>query len=136
MKTSIKKIFFSVSIILLMMIPVVTLAQSIKSYNFLEPDVLLGKKPASIEDFAGLLFTTLLSFTVLASVFMIVYGGVQYIFSEAINKKSEAKRHITDALLGLLLALTAWLILNSINPKLVQGWQMGIQPSTGAAPQK
>jgi RHS repeat-associated protein len=50
---------------------------------------------------------------------MIVIGGFQYISSDAIMKKSEGKQRIQDAVIGLVLVISAWLILNTINPNLV-----------------
>ena len=53
------------------------------------------------------------------AVIMIVLGGVQYLSTDAINQKSEGRKKIGNALWGLLLAALAWLILNTINPKLL-----------------
>ncbi len=54
------------------------------------------------------------------AVVMIVYGGIQYMSTDAFSGKSEAKDTIEHALWGLMLAISAWLILNTINPKLVE----------------
>jgi len=54
------------------------------------------------------------------AVLMIVIGGIQYIGSGmSPSGKEDAKDRITSAILGLLLALGAYLILNTINPNLV-----------------
>jgi hypothetical protein len=54
------------------------------------------------------------------AVLMIVVGGIQYIGSGmSPSGKSDAKDRITNAVLGLLLALLSWLILNTIDPNLV-----------------
>jgi len=54
------------------------------------------------------------------AVLMIVIGGLEYISSAANpNLKTSAKTRIWAAIGGLLIALTAWLILNTINPDLV-----------------
>lgn len=50
----------------------------------------------------------------------LVRGGVTYMVSGAVSTKDEAKSIITDALVGLLLALTSALIINIINPQLIQ----------------
>jgi hypothetical protein len=50
------------------------------------------------------------------AVIMIVIGGVQYISTDAIQGKSEGKEKIQNALYGLLLAIGAFIILNSVNP--------------------
>lgn len=51
-------------------------------------------------------------------VVMIVLGGVQYMTTDAISKKEGGKEMITNSILGLVLALASWLILNAINPNL------------------
>ena len=53
------------------------------------------------------------------AVIMLIYAGVKYISTDAFGGKEEAKGIIEDALWGLLLAMSAWLILNTINPNLV-----------------
>jgi hypothetical protein len=49
----------------------------------------------------------------------IIYGGVVYISTDAIEGKSDGKQHIQDALWGLLLIISSWVILYTINPKLI-----------------
>ncbi len=63
------------------------------------------------------------------AVLMIVIGGVQYIGGAANpSARSEAKGKITNAIFGLLLALSAWLILYIINPDLLKKAGGGIVP--------
>jgi len=54
------------------------------------------------------------------AILMIVLSGFQYMLSVKGGGKEEAKNRIYDAVFGLLLALAAWLILNTINPDLTQ----------------
>lgn len=56
----------------------------------------------------------------LLSVLMIVIGGLQYMTTDATGGKSQARDRITRAIGGLLLALSAYIILNTINPSLVE----------------
>ncbi len=53
------------------------------------------------------------------SVLMIVIGGIEYMSTVNIGEKEGAKDRITSALFGILLALASYLILKTINPKLV-----------------
>jgi hypothetical protein len=53
------------------------------------------------------------------AVLMIIFGGIKYMSTDAFGGKSEAKATIEHAIWGLLLAMSAWLILNTVNPKLV-----------------
>lgn len=46
-------------------------------------------------------------------------SGIQYMVSGAVDQKSAAKGRIVDALVGVGLALSAYLILNIINPNLL-----------------
>lgn len=50
---------------------------------------------------------------------MIIIGGIQYMTSELMSSKESAKESITHAIFGFLLALSAYLILNTLNPDLL-----------------
>ena len=54
------------------------------------------------------------------AVIMIVVGGIEYMTSELVSSKEHGKGQMTQAVLGLILALGAWLILNQLNPKLLE----------------
>ncbi len=51
------------------------------------------------------------------AVIMIVIGGIQYLSTDAVSGKSEGKQRIVNALVGLLLAIASYIILNTINPQ-------------------
>jgi hypothetical protein len=53
------------------------------------------------------------------AVLMIVIGGIQYVSSDAIGGKSDGKQRIQDAIIGLLLAFMSYLLLNTLNPDLL-----------------
>lgn len=61
------------------------------------------------------------------AVVMLVVGGVQYMTTDALAGKTNARETITKALLGLILALGSYLILRTINPNLLN-IEPGIQP--------
>ena len=65
-------------------------------------------------------FRVALSLGAILAVMRIAWGGYQYMWSEATDKKSKAKEILGDVVIGLLLLLSAWLILNQINPKLLE----------------
>lgn len=50
----------------------------------------------------------------------LVQGGIIYMVSGAVDQKGKAKEIITDALIGLVLALSSALILNIINPQIAE----------------
>jgi hypothetical protein len=57
----------------------------------------------------------------IAAMFMIMFGGYTYLLSAGNNAgMDKAKGFITDAIIGLILALTAYLILYIINPDLLE----------------
>ncbi len=54
------------------------------------------------------------------AVVMIVIGGIQYMTSELISSKEAGRSRITQAILGLLLALGSYALLNTINPEILK----------------
>ncbi len=54
------------------------------------------------------------------SVIMIVIGGIEYMTSELVSSKEAGKERMTHAILGLLVALGAYALLNTINPNLLK----------------
>lgn len=56
----------------------------------------------------------------LLAVVMIVVGGIKYMSTDAITGKEEGRQTIQNAVLGLLLALGSFIILNSIDPDLTR----------------
>lgn len=53
------------------------------------------------------------------AVLRIMMGGIKYMTSDAFESKSDAKETINNALIGLLLAISAYIILYTLNPNLV-----------------
>lgn len=52
------------------------------------------------------------------AVVMLAIGGFKYMTTDSAFKLGDAKEQITNAIIGLLIVLTAVLILNTINPQL------------------
>jgi hypothetical protein len=62
---------------------------------------------------------------------MIIIGGIQYVSTDSWNGKDLGKKRIQAALGGLILALSSFLILNSIDPSLTYlNFAKGLQPVT------
>jgi hypothetical protein len=53
-------------------------------------------------------------------VIMFTWAGIEYIVSESMGGKSDAKARIKGALTGLAIALVSYILLNTINPKLLE----------------
>ena len=64
------------------------------------------------------LYALSIGIAALLAVIKIIIGGVKWMLTDIVTQKSEAKKDITGALLGLLVVLGAVLILNVINPEL------------------
>lgn len=94
------------------------------SYKFLAPlpglDFLnLAGDNCPLGTYISTFFSLFLGVVGVLAFLMIVIGGIEYMTAEAISSKREGKERIQNAILGLLLALASWLILNTINPKLL-----------------
>jgi hypothetical protein len=77
-------------------------------------------KEVNFKDYVQYLFNLLIGIAAVSAVFMIVLGGFQYMTSDAYNTKSEGLAKAKNAILGLLLVLCSFLILQTIDPRLVQ----------------
>lgn len=66
------------------------------------------------------LFTIGVAISTGLAVIMIVFGGLQYVTADSIGGKGGGKEKIQDALLGLLLAFSAYILLKQISPDLVK----------------
>jgi hypothetical protein len=63
-------------------------------------------------------------------VIMFTWAGIEYIISESMNTKGDAKKRITAALIGLAIALLSYLLLYTINPNLLKIQDLSTQVST------
>jgi len=80
-----------------------------------------GETP-SLSSYFQWIFVFGISIAGILAVLMMVIGGIQYVTAYGNPGQVErGKDRITQALLGLLLAVTAWLILYTINPDLAKG---------------
>ena len=65
-------------------------------------------------------YAMFISIAALLAVVKIIVAGVKYMFSDIATQKSDAKKDIRGALLGLVIVLAAVLILTIINPNLTR----------------
>lgn len=112
------------------------------SFAFLIPETsaqtqyqLLEKIPGAtgnnLGQYLGSLYTVALAIIVLSSVFMLSIGGFMYLTSAGNTAAmGTAKTIIVDSIIGLILALVAYLILFVINPDLVRGNVPGLAPGS------
>lgn len=78
-----------------------------------------SKGENKIGEYLNLILKIFIGISAVLAVIMILRGGIEYMTSELISSKEEGINHIKGALLGLLLALGAWLLLNTINPSIL-----------------
>ena len=74
----------------------------------------------SMESYATTLYRISITLAAFLVVLRLILAGVKYMFSEVVTNKEEAKKDITQALLGLLIILAAVTLLNTINPSLTE----------------
>lgn len=91
-------------------------------YNLLEPEVVDGtnNQYSNFIPYAINLVNTILTLAVLLSIVVFAYGAISYMFSAVPGIKTESSERMRSAIWGLLIALSAWLILWTINPDLIE----------------
>jgi hypothetical protein len=72
----------------------------------------------TIEGYIDALFKLSITIAGLIAVVKIIFSGVKWMLSDVVTDKSSAKKDIRGAIFGLLIILTAVLILNTINSNL------------------
>jgi hypothetical protein len=84
----------------------------------------------TLSQFVSYAYKFLLALAVVLAVFMITVGGFEYMLNGAANSKGDAIKKIQGAVLGLILALVAYLLLYTIDPNLVSQNNLTIPPIT------
>jgi|GEM_PF-6067758 len=128
MKISAQKIIkaslISFFVLLFVAVPLLTFAQEI-NYIPLAPLPGIGDtssgggQPApttNLSTYLIAMFRLIIGLAALLAVIMITIGGIEYMSTDAISGKSAGKEKINNALVGLFLAIGAWLILYTVNP--------------------
>jgi hypothetical protein len=64
-------------------------------------------------------FVVAIALSALLAVIMVAIGGFEYMTTDSVFKMGNAKERISNAIIGLLIVLTAVLVLRTINPCLV-----------------
>lgn len=70
-------------------------------------------------NYLNIMIKLIIGFAAVLAMIMIVMGGIEYMTSELVSGKESGKETVTNAILGLLIALGAYMILNTINPALL-----------------
>lgn len=85
-----------------------------------------GEEP-TLTEYMRYIYLFGLSLVGITALGALVYGGFTYMLSGTVTSKDDAKKYIWGAISGLVLALAAYLILNTINPDLVN-WSLILPP--------
>jgi hypothetical protein len=113
-KSKMRPKFFLVA--LLATLPTVAFAAP-SEYLLLAP--LPGLTEVSLTEYLEGAVTVTIGLAGILAVVMTVICGIQMIGSPSVSQKSASKQCITSALFGLLLAISSWVILNTINDQLL-----------------
>lgn len=101
----------------------ISYAQNVpKDYTLLAPlpgITTPGQTTTNIQKYLPGAFTFLLGFAGLLAFVMISWSGFQYMTTDAVFGKSQAKENLTNAIYGLVLVLASYAILYTINPKIL-----------------
>ncbi len=89
------------------------------------PGITVGSA-STLGGYLRALFSVLILIAGILAFIMVVIGAVTYLSSDAFSGKSEGKEMILNAVFGLILALGAWIILNTINPNLASNLEITI----------
>lgn len=88
-----------------------------------------------LKELVSTIFNFLLMIAGLAAFIMIIWGGVNYLTSAGDpSKMGDAKDQVFKALLGLVVMFASWMILNTINPQLVELKEPGLAEAPTANP--
>jgi hypothetical protein len=100
-------------------------------YTLLAPFAGFTEAPENVGDYLNKIFIIAIGLCSALAVLMIIIAGVQYMGEESIFTKVNAKKQIQNALFGLLIALSAYALLNTIDPRLLGKGGVNIRAVTG-----
>lgn len=75
--------------------------------------------PEGISDYFNQTYNFLLILIAITAVFYLIYGGMVYLTTDIANKQKQGKEIIIRVITGLIFVFTVWIILNSINPAIL-----------------
>ncbi|MDQ5893036.1 MAG: hypothetical protein QG640_46 [Patescibacteria group bacterium] len=77
-------------------------------------------KTINLDDYIGYVFKFSIALAAFLAVVMIIWGGVEYMTSETPFGKGNGRERIENAVIGLVMVLASYLILATIDPRLVE----------------
>ncbi|NCU28251.1 MAG: hypothetical protein EOM85_01095 [Candidatus Moranbacteria bacterium] len=88
-------------------------------YTLLAPFAGFTEAPTNIGDYLNKIFIVAIGLCGFLAFFMLVISGVQYMVKDTPFAKGSAKGQISNAIFGLLIALSAYALLNTLDPRLL-----------------
>lgn len=90
---------------------------------------------ADLATFVNAMFKAAIGIGAMLAVLQLARAGFLYMGSDMWHKKEQAKHYMSDAVVGLLILMAVWLVLNQINPQLLNlDVLKGIQPVKAGLP--
>lgn len=80
----------------------------------------LDPNAQTTEQYVQALFFLSIAAAAMLAFIKILFGGVKWMLSDVITDKASAKKDIQGAIFGLLIVLSAYVVLNTINPQLLE----------------
>lgn len=129
------KVIYYITIFTLIFIPFIGFAQL--NYTPLVPLPGVSDKSTGVNlgNYLSNMYKLLIAVAIILAIVMISWAGIEYMGTDSVFGKTDAKGRIQNALGGVVLALTSWLILYTINPNLVKFNFLNNKPS-GVLPVK
>ena len=118
------KIITKLIIILTIFFSVFSLVYAVDDYAVLAPlpgtyTTTNGTSTTNLTTYIPNMFRLVMGIAGVLAFIMITYGGFIYATSDAIQEKGEGRGYIENAVYGLILVLGAVVLLNTINPKIM-----------------
>lgn len=114
-------IFFLVTMVVSGTQPLIALAEKPQGYEMLAPISYLQNSNglADIGSFIPGVVKLMIGIAAALAVLYLIIGGIKYMTTDAVSSKQGARETITNAIVGLLLAISSYTILYTLNPRLV-----------------
>ncbi|RJR12875.1 hypothetical protein C4585_02850 [Candidatus Parcubacteria bacterium] len=124
-KTTAPFIFSAILLLAIVSVPAILFAQCTNGFCPLadvegsDLETLYGTGDGNLVQFLNRLFGLALAVGGILAVFRIAWGGYLYMTTDLWSSKERAKETLRDTVLGLLLLIAVYTILNQINPGLL-----------------
>ena len=112
------KLLINIGVCCILLLPIVVVAQEGGGYVRLVGLPFEQANNQDINEFIKALYRLAIGVAATLAVLRLILAGAQYMFTDVVTTKADAKKNVQNSLVGLLVVLAAVLILNTINPQL------------------